>query len=217
VYVIPDRLRVVARHYFLANAFLQDEVINPDDSLEVLRRYLTAGDNDNFAWMLIKMTGWTGIRMTWEIPSAADGYHSLARAPNGRYLDIHGWSDTAQLRQRFFLRPGVTPVLTEARLQSTFPSHAGQDLIPGMGCLAEVIRNLPYEPFNTPEFQLMTNVPLKGADPTLEGPLDEEIAHRSVAAAIESAEKFSGKAIPVEKIIEPALTSGIPSFLFPRV
>jgi hypothetical protein len=175
VYAIPDRLHVVAQHYFSANAFLQDEVINPDDSLEVLRRYLTAGDNDNFAWMLFKMTGWTGIKMTWKIPDAADGYHSLVRAPNGLCLDIHGWSDTAQLRQRFFLRPGVVPVLTEARLRSTFRPHAGHDLIPGMVRLAEVIRNLPYEPFNTPEFQLMANVPLKGADPTLDGPVDREI------------------------------------------
>jgi hypothetical protein len=199
VYVVPDCLRVVARYYFSANSFLQDEVVNPEDSLEVLRRYLTAGDNDNFAWMLIKMTKWTGIRMTWEIPGAADGYHSLVRAPNGLYLDIHGWSDTAQLRQRFFLRPGVTPVLTEARLRPTFPSHAGKDLIPEMVCLAEVIRSLPYEPFNTPEFQLMATVPLKGADPTLEGRLDEKIAHRSVAATIESAENLSGRAIPVER------------------
>jgi hypothetical protein len=179
VCTIADRLRVVARYYFLTNAFLQDEVINSEDCLEVLRRYLTAGDNDNFAWMLIKMTGWAGIRMTWEIPSSADGYHSLVRAPNGRYLDIHGWSDIAQLRQRFFLRPCVTPVLAETRLRSTFRSRVGQDLIPGTVRLAEVIRNLPYEPFNTPEFQLMANVPLKGADPPQPGTTSASVSDPS--------------------------------------
>jgi hypothetical protein len=84
-----------------------DEDLDPSNADEVVKRAFMSSNCDDFAWLLSEITGWPTVRMTWQIPEWGFGHHTLVQSPEGRLLDVRGWTDEARTRSYFKLKKGV--------------------------------------------------------------------------------------------------------------
>jgi hypothetical protein len=86
--------REAADWYFDVCSLYEDDDLDPDDHLEVIKRAFTSSDCDAFAYILNLMTGWQPVRVAW-VTRDGFGHHTLVRSPNGGLLDVGGWTDEA--------------------------------------------------------------------------------------------------------------------------
>lgn len=154
-----------AADWYMAVADLDGEV-DPDDALAVIKLAFSASDCDDFSWMLNQMTGWPVVRATWNIPDHGFGHHSLVRMPDGRLLDVNGISTEAVAARRCCRRKGVEVLFSKVPPHplSEFDDHGDDGIEPQMKRIAGVIRCLPYAPFDTETFKVMSMAPIPGVD-----------------------------------------------------
>jgi hypothetical protein len=160
-------LREAAAHYYEVCELYEDDDLDPDDHLAVIKRACTSSDCDEFSGILHAMTGWPVVRPIWEIPDWGLGHHSLLRAPDGRLLDVTGWTDIRKLERRYGGRKGVRITLAEASVPPRTYSFPEDDAL-----LASVIRSLPHAPFGTKAFRAITCAPVPGVDGAFEDPCE---------------------------------------------
>lgn len=164
-------LAAAADELFDACDLSEDDDLDPDNHVEVIKRAYASSDCDDFAWMLHRMTGWQVVRATWQIPDWGFGHHTLVRSPEGRLLDVCGWTDEEALRKRYLGRKKTEMAFADAEPSPTGSFDEIED--DGTECqmtlIAGVIRNLPHAPYSTPEFRELTGRPLEGVDLPLPG------------------------------------------------
>ena len=161
-----EALREAADWLYDACWLYEDEDLDPDNSIAVIKRAYTSSDCDDFAWMLNLMTSWPVVRATWQISDWGFGHHSLVRAPDGRLLDVRGLTDEATAAKRCCRRKDIEVKFTEvpAKPLNDYDGFDDDGFEPDMQRLAAIVRNLPYAPFNTPDFQQLSLRPLAGVD-----------------------------------------------------
>lgn len=155
-----NALRQAAEFYYDACGFKMDRSLDPQDSLEVLRRaFVSFPYCDDFSFVLSLVTGWKCVRTSWNIPGRGSGRHSLVRAPNDRLLDVTGWTDEAALARRYadgsglgLMFENVTPSASSIRCR---PGEEAQD--EDVTRIVGVIRNLPYAPYGEAWFRKMAD------------------------------------------------------------
>lgn len=103
------RLEEISAFLFEACCLYEDSSIDPDDHASVIDAAFLTSDCDDLAWVLSKVTGWPAVTLTWNmgrnVGSCLTGHHSLVKAPDGRYLDISGWTDVSALARRAKVEP----------------------------------------------------------------------------------------------------------------
>ena len=85
----------------------EDEDLDPDDHLQVVTRAFMSSDCDDFCFFVCAITGWQPVMITWSIPNWGFGHHSAARAPDGRLVDVRGWTEEADIRKYFGIKKSV--------------------------------------------------------------------------------------------------------------
>jgi hypothetical protein len=90
----------IAAHFYESCCLYEDPSIDPADPERVIDAALLTSDCDDLAWLLAKVTGWKAVTVMWSLGGAFTGHHSVVKAPDGRYLDITGWTDIAEISAR---------------------------------------------------------------------------------------------------------------------
>lgn len=145
---MTDELREAATFFYESCCLWEDEDLDPEDTLEVLKRAFMSSDCDAFAAVLAEMSGWGIVTMTWQIPNWGFGHHALVRAPGIGLLDITGWTDETRLRKAFGIGKATDVSFKEG--SSLSPDADDEDAV---AMIRSVIRNLPYAPFNETVFR----------------------------------------------------------------
>ena len=142
-------LAEAAAYFYEACELWDDDDLDMDDIIAVLHRAFRSSDCDDFAAVLSRMTDWDVVSMTWRIPGYGFGHHALVRDPEGRLLDVGGWTDEDKLRKAFGIKVGKSVGWTEGHISS--PMHDEGD--EAVELIEAIIRNLPYAPFNVSSFK----------------------------------------------------------------
>lgn len=127
----------------------EDEDLDQDDTLEVLKRAFRSSDCDDYAAILSRMTGWAVATMTWQVPGHGFGHHALVKDPDGRLLDVGGWTDEQALRKAFGIKKNWEVKWHEGHISSPMYDD-GDDAVE---LIETVIGELPYAPYSDPAFQ----------------------------------------------------------------
>jgi hypothetical protein len=159
-----EALREAAEWLYDVCELYEDEDLDPNDHVAVIQRAYTSSDCDDMAYMLSLMTGWQTVRMTWTFRGGF-GHHTLVRSPDGRLLDVQGWTDEPSLRKRYG-KAAKTARFTDVTAEPSigFDNFDESGIEEGMVRLAGVIRSLPYSPFSDLIFKVLTGRPVIGVD-----------------------------------------------------
>ena len=138
----------------------------------VLLRAFGSSDCGDFAVALHELTGYPIVNLLGpdRLP-----VHSFVRTPEGLALDVYGANDELEVARRYGFRgkhPRVVPV-DPAQACGHLPSDDWNEegFDERAQRLVAVIRQLPWAPFNTPDFQALVQRPLEGVDTSvLEAP-----------------------------------------------
>lgn len=165
-------LAEAATWYYDVCELYEDEDLDPDDHLEVIRRAFCSSDCNEFAAVLGEMTGWQTVIMSWQDAEQEFwGHHTLVRSPEGQLLDVTGWVTEKELKKRYGL--GGARLKPEFKDAEPMSCMLGIEIENGIDenkqRIASVIRALPWGPFNEPWFQEITGRPLPGVDVPLPG------------------------------------------------
>ena len=131
----------------------------------VLLRAFGSSDCGDFAVMLHEMTGYPVVNLL-----GPDRFpvHSFVRTPEGLALDVYGACSELEVARRYGFRGKHPRVVTVdpsnacGHLPSDDWNEEGFD--ERAQRLAAVIRQLPWAPFNTPEFQALSHRRMEGVD-----------------------------------------------------
>ncbi|MCV9965034.1 hypothetical protein OIU34_24360 [Pararhizobium sp. BT-229] len=93
-------IRDIAEHFYVSCCLDEDPSIDPDDALGVIDAAFLTSDCDDFAWVLARITGWPARTLIWNMGDCLTGHHSVVEAPDGRYLDVSGWTDRVAVAAR---------------------------------------------------------------------------------------------------------------------
>lgn len=169
-------LEKAASWFYEVCSLYEDDDLDPDDHLEVIKRALTSSDCDDFAWMLHQVTGWQVVQAAWTVPNEGFGHHTMVRSPDGRLLDGSGWTDEETLRGNYIPRRSKAklgladirppePLWLDMDLANAdcsepeFDANGNSNDDTSLVHMLNLIRNLPYAPFDTPEFKVMSLAP----------------------------------------------------------
>jgi hypothetical protein len=138
-----------AEYFYDACELWEDDDLDPKDSIMVLTRAFRSSDCDDYASVLSRMTGWDVVTMSWQIPDYGFGHHALVRDPEGRLLEICGWTNEDALRDYF--RVGKTTMISWREGHFSSPMYDDGDEASEL--IETVIGNLPHLPYADPAFQ----------------------------------------------------------------
>lgn len=141
-------LAEAADYFYDACELWEDEDLDRDDTIEVLTRAFRSSDCDDYAAALSRMTGWDIVMMQWQIPDWGFGHHSLVRDPDGRLLDVGGWTDEEALRTHFGIGRKTSVTWREGHFSSPMYDDDESSTL-----IETVVRNLPSLPYADPAFQ----------------------------------------------------------------
>lgn len=156
-------LAEAADWYYDVCSLYEDEDLDPDDHLEVIKRAFRSSDCDDFAIVLAEMTGLEPVRASW----MRDGFpchHMLLRRSGERLLDVAGETNAFALRHHYRIE-GDLSIINSAPIPQTlgdFEDDEGID--PNKQRIANVIRSLPWEPYIDGEIRQAIEKPLAGVD-----------------------------------------------------
>ncbi len=142
-------LAEAADYFYHACELWEDEHLDRDDMIEVLTRAFRSSDCDDYAAVLSRMTGWDVVTMSWQIPDWGFGHHTLVKYPDGRLLDVGGWTDEEALRNYF--RIGQKTSISWRQGHFSSPMHGDDDEASEL--IEAVICGLPHMPYADPAFQ----------------------------------------------------------------
>lgn len=139
-------LKTIANHLYVACCLYEDRLIDPDDHAAVIDAAYLSSDCDDFAWVMSMVTGWPAVTLTWNPGGGkSSGHHSVVKAPDGRLLDISGWTDVNALAAR----AGVTArSIEESELEHDPLGVSEQEDDEGMEAALNAGRALGRTPFN---------------------------------------------------------------------
>ena len=168
----PSLSELADWYYYAADLAQESDELRPEGYWEsaegikeVLVRAFASSDCGDFAVMLHEMTGYPLVNLL-----GPDGFpiHTFVRSPDGRALDVLGLFSDQEIAQRYRFSGSnpplvhVTPELACGHLPSDEWTEEGFD---ERACrLAAVIRQLPWAPYDSPDFQVLTQSPLVGVD-----------------------------------------------------
>jgi len=159
-----DILRAAAAHYYEACLLFEDEDLDPADHRAVLLAAFRSSDCDDFAAALSLATGWESVRMTWLTRHGDAGHHALVRSPEGRLLDVGGWTDPAALRRVYGAAAGSVTLAPGAPATSNLGGLDEDGYDEELARLVGVIRALPHAPYGDPGFRALAARPIEGVD-----------------------------------------------------
>jgi len=142
-------LAEAADYFYEACELWEDEDLDKDDAIAVLHRAFRSSDCDDFAAVLARMTGWDVVTMTWRIPGYGFGHHTMVREPEGRLIDVAGWTDEDKLRKAFGIKTGKSVGWIEGHISAPMCDEGDE----AMELIEATIRNLPYTPFDETSFK----------------------------------------------------------------
>lgn len=142
-------LAAAAEYFYDACELWEDEDLDRDDTLQILKRAFRSSDCDDYAAVLSRMTGWDVVTMTWQVPGHGFGHHALVKDPDGRLLDVGGWTDEQALRKAFGIRKNWIMTWHEGHISS--PMYDDED--EAVELIEAVIGELPYAPYSEAAFQ----------------------------------------------------------------
>lgn len=125
----------------------------------MIKRAFQSSNCDDFASVLSRMTGWPVTTMTWQIPGYGFGHHAMVRDPEGQLLDVGGWTDEKHLREHFGIKSAIGVKWTEEHLSAPMFDEGDE----ACEMIEMTIRNLPYAPYDRPEFQAALGPPASSA------------------------------------------------------
>jgi hypothetical protein len=127
-----------------------DPSIDPDDHMAVIDASFLSSDCDDFAWVLSKITGWPARTAIWNMGMCQSGHHSVVEAPDGRLLDVTGWTDMAAIAKRVGKEERLVTLHEFRHFPFNFSVFADDDY---MEALLGVFDVVDREPFKSVEFR----------------------------------------------------------------
>lgn len=128
-----------------------DEEIDRDDVGAVVEAAFMSSNCDDFAWLLTEVTGWPTVRMTSDFGEAGTGHHTMVRSPDGRLLDVRGWTDEVETRAYYRLNENQTVFAPWHVTGVDWTDPADESF----QVMIAALKGLDVEPFGTPEFREM--------------------------------------------------------------
>lgn len=143
---MTDALTDAAAHYYVAMLLFEDEDVDPDDHLGVVRTAFSSADCDDFAFAVREATGCAIVRIDWIDRGGGYGHHTLNRTNDGRLFDVHGWTDAAALRRRYGIpkNGAVLPQETDILPGDAFSCG---EIVEDLKRIASILPLLPDGPF----------------------------------------------------------------------
>ena len=137
--------------------------LDPDNSLAIVRQAYLSSDCDDFSWVLSRMTGWEVVQATWEAPGHTMGHHTMVKSPDGRLLDVIGWTDEQAAAKRYRKPESV-------RFSNVPQASPLNDLCDAdVNNIIAVIRALPDAPFQDEAFHAESRLLEAQPTTTLQG------------------------------------------------
>ena len=142
------------------------EDLDPDDHVAIIKRAYSSSDCDDFSYALHTMTGWPVLQATWIHKDYGVGHHSLVISPDGRLLDVNGWTTEYEVARRYRPRSPNKVVFKQVKPVPMMEDddHNEKGISDTATLRTWVIRCLPYEPFDQADFQVMSMIPVEGVD-----------------------------------------------------
>lgn len=128
----------------------EDVDLDPSNVSEVVKRAFMSSNCDDFAWLLSEITGWPTERMTFTIPDWGFGHHTMVRSPEGKLLDVRGWTDEEKTKRYFKLKDKHEVKFTPAEPQGVYWNHAEDE---NFLIMFAALKTRKVAPFNTKDFQ----------------------------------------------------------------
>ncbi|MCZ7861243.1 hypothetical protein O9X98_07455 [Agrobacterium salinitolerans] len=139
----------IAAHFYESCLLGEDPSIDPDDHLGVLDAAFLTSDCDDLAWVLSKITGWPARTLIWNLGSCVTGHHSVVEAPDGRYLDVSGWTDRAAVAARAGKEERLVTAHEFRHYPFNFAEFSDDE---HLEMLLGVFHVVPRPPFTEPDF-----------------------------------------------------------------
>jgi len=127
---------------------------------ERVRYFFCSSDCDAFAIALHRMTGWP-MRA---LGSEAGFLHRFVEAPDGRFLDAGGWQTLDTLAKRYRVRKPVLSNPGGEELAMGFCENEFDGIDESLKLAVAAVRQLPWAPFDEPEFKAVSEKPFAGVD-----------------------------------------------------
>ncbi|MDW9479066.1 hypothetical protein GOB57_10360 [Sinorhizobium meliloti] len=143
-------IRDIADYFYESCSLGDDRAIDPDDHLGVIDAALLTSDCDDFAWVLSKVTGWPARTLLWNMGYCVTGHHSVVEAPDGRFLDVTGWTDRTRVAARIGREERLVTVHEFRHYPFNFSERADDE---GLAMLLGVFDVVPRPPFPEPWFR----------------------------------------------------------------
>lgn len=141
-----DILKEAAGHYLVASLYDASPLDERLPPVEIIKQSFLAY-SDDFSWMLSKITGWPMVQIDWSHDGERRSY-SLVKSPERRLVDVTGWVDELQLRNRLGIRDNQLAVVSDVEQGplSDIGLESNIDFTEASR-VAKVIGHLPYGPF----------------------------------------------------------------------
>jgi hypothetical protein len=159
-------IRDIAEHFYVSCCLDDDPSIDPEDALGVIDAAFLTSDCDDFAWVLSKITGWPARTLIWNMGDCLTGHHSVVEAPDGRLLDVSGWTDKASIAARVGKDDRLLTVHEFRHHPFNFGEFSDDE---GLEMLLGVFDVVPREPFNEADFRSSVDR-YRLALPSIDGP-----------------------------------------------
>jgi hypothetical protein len=143
-------IRDIADFFYESCCLGDDPSIDPCNHLAVIDAAFLSSDCDDFAWVLSKITGWPARTLLWDLGNGVTGHHAVVEAPDGRYLDVTGWTDCAASAARSGIEDRLVSVHEFRHHPFNFSEFADDE---GIEVLLGVFDAVARDPFTQPWFQ----------------------------------------------------------------
>ncbi|MCS4089463.1 hypothetical protein [Rhizobium sp. BK176] len=128
----------------------EDPSIDPEDHMAVIDAAFLSSDCDDFAWVLSKITGWTAKTAIWNMGMCQSGHHSVVEAPDGRLLDVTGWTDLASIARRVGKEERLVTLHEFRHYPFNFAECDDDEFLEALLAVFDVVDRAPYD---GPEFR----------------------------------------------------------------
>ncbi|MBY3433465.1 hypothetical protein HFN89_04825 [Rhizobium laguerreae] len=134
----------VSAFFHEACGLADDPSIDPEDHLAVIDAAFLSSDCDDFAWVLSKITGWPARTALWNIGPCQSGHHSVVEAPDGRLLDVTGWTDKSAIAKRAGREERLLTLHEFRHHPFNFSESADDEFLEALLGVFDVIDREPY-------------------------------------------------------------------------
>jgi hypothetical protein len=137
-------IKEVSAFFHEACGLSNDPSIDPDDHTAVIDAAFLSSDCADFAWVLSKITGWTAKTAIWNMGMCQSGHHSVVEAPDGRLLDVTGWTDATAIAKRAGKDERLVTLHEFRHYPFNFSEYADDEFMEALLAVFEVVDREPY-------------------------------------------------------------------------